>query len=865
MDVHSGEVEFRPLDRPWDQSSQNWRLLFSPDGPSRMINGMRQLVDIRSRTFNGIAVRFHPLEYSEYLTIIYDVESRTISIDLPRFRLSFFLRSGELESKNIQGMVIDNNQSTGTMIGLGSQLVLRNKDPRFKGLPRSRCVLIPYGTVQFCLSPDQNHVRVQIDTRTNFVRQVTWYKYEIDSDLGLLVSSVNLTSRLYRIYLHALCSNPLPDPLTSQTGTDHALQELTAAGCFSFLQLTEVDVSLLCLIGNITPLRRYYPEDLHIAQTTNWSSQLPAFSQHGNFETAVCSIFQYARSLADLSEEKVREGQLHYSRGGDSFLMERATHRNAVYYEGGVKISPAFDKRYDPRDSPHIIDSDGIEAMETSRLVYAWPVGLTQRLESSQLIETFKGWSRINGIIPDASLIYTNEWLNLNLRAKWLTLYDLCRQIGPSQKFSLVFSFAALTYSRPSLRNFIPVLLAIATMSSSLLIAPPSHLSYDLTDGFKPIRKRVQNIILSGTCDLANEGPNMISKAFQEMISRRRINYVVDNLMDQWPCSTIQSPFHQPDDSHRFNTERIMNQVTEYFTNCSRNVDLLSFATKVTEILQMNYVAPPLTGATRQIPKVCFGPQVDANIRLLDFPFNLANLLSSRRSPATLPPTRKFGTGAPIDLRCLTQPLDTGNLKKLISQFQQKSHSVLTQLYSEHLERSRRKLHGQRNLISPEYLPPMNDCLAYLDQCQGYLHNILISIRSTLAPSNTTERILANAGLWPRVHSRSILSLLASTANIHLTPKWAKSLTAFAEAFIEYQHSQRLVAYALRSEVDNFFKELESASFNRSDTETNPDWLLIQVWKTFLPGEFRFLTASIISRSKETLSPVRSSLMLRTR
>ena len=46
-----------------------------------MINGMHQLVDIRSKTFQGIAIRIRPLEYSEYLTTIYDVESQTIYLD----------------------------------------------------------------------------------------------------------------------------------------------------------------------------------------------------------------------------------------------------------------------------------------------------------------------------------------------------------------------------------------------------------------------------------------------------------------------------------------------------------------------------------------------------------------------------------------------------------------------------------------------------------------------------------------------------------------------------------------------------------------------------------------------------------------
>ena len=100
MDICSGEVEFRPLDRLWEPSPQNWRLFFFPDGrPSRMKQGTRCLVDIRSGTFQGIAARIRNLEYSEYLTIVYDGydQSHPISVELPRFRLSFFLSGRELE------------------------------------------------------------------------------------------------------------------------------------------------------------------------------------------------------------------------------------------------------------------------------------------------------------------------------------------------------------------------------------------------------------------------------------------------------------------------------------------------------------------------------------------------------------------------------------------------------------------------------------------------------------------------------------------------------------------------------------------------------------------------------------------------
>jgi hypothetical protein len=92
----------------------------------------------------------------------------------------------------------------------------------------------------------------------------------------------------------------------------------------------------------------------------------------------------------------------------------------------------------------------------------------------------------MSGVIPDASLKYTKEWLDLDLSKKWLTIYDLCRQVDQrtSKKFKLVFSFSALAYGMPSLSGFIPVLLSFATMDTSLFVDPPPHSSYKLADGF---------------------------------------------------------------------------------------------------------------------------------------------------------------------------------------------------------------------------------------------------------------------------------------------------------------------------------------------------------------------------------------------
>ena len=813
--------------------------------------GVRLLLDIRSKTFQGIAARILPLEHSEYLTIVLDVQSHTISIELPRFRLEFFVSNGELESKNLRSMVIDTNQCTGTMIGLSSELVLRHKDSTFASLPCSRCVLIPRGHVHFRLSPDENHVRVHIDTRTDCMRRVTWDKYEIDSDLGFLAGGVNLTSRLYKIYLHALCSHPLPDPLTGQTGTDHALQELKAAGSFSFQRLTKADVELLRLIGDLTPRRCYYPKYLRVMQTTKWSSQLPALSQHGMFDKAVRKIMKYAKSLSIFAgpKENTVVG-LEYKYEGDPHLMARATERNAVYYEAAGKTSAKSDQRYESRDSPHIADhdSDGLEALNISRLVYAWPIGLTRHLEPSELLDTFKGWGNMNGSLEASSLMYTREWLNFNLPARWLSIYDLCRQTGgPASKYELVFSFAALAYSSPSLRKFIPVLLAFATIQKSVFSAPPPHSSYNLEDGFEPLRTRVWRIVNSGSHPLVNSPAGRLSRTQNETLRNfrlrqathyqqhiaRRTDEVVDRLMMECHSSGPQSPFSHADDSSWFYTERIMGDVTEYFASCLRNTDLRLFASQVTTVLEANYKRGPSL-KSEQMSRFRFDPHLDIchNAGEVDSPLTLANLLSIRADSAPAKPTFEFGIGARIS-RVFGPPINTSVLQELISQFRTKNRSKLARLYSERLESSRQELHGQQTPIVPKHLPPMNDCLAYRNHCQIRLNNVFMSIHSTLSPSTTTEEILADAGLWPRIHHRSMLYPLASTSNIDLNPEWAKILTVFAEVFIEYQYSQRLLGYALQSDPEKYFKELDSASFNRQDAARIPDWLLVQVRNFF--------------------------------
>ncbi|KAF9472985.1 hypothetical protein BDN70DRAFT_925404 [Pholiota conissans] len=854
MALHRGEVEFRPLDADrdqiWDSSSKHWCLKFSYHSDSKMVHKRitDKLVDIQSATFQGIAARLRPLEAPNYIIITANT-NHFVSVKLPRYRLSFFLNNdGELESRNLRGMVIDNDQSAGTMIGLTSQLVLRAKEATFASLPRSRIVLIPHGDVHYSTSPSTNHVRVWIDTHSE--RRVTWYKYEVDTDLGILAGNINTTSHFLKVYLHALTSHPLPDPLTSQRGTDFALQELAAASSFSFQQLTKNDIKLLRLIGQISPKREYCPTHLHAMQMTTWSS-LPVLSQHSLFDLAVSKIMQYAQELTVFPELSGQDAE--YDCSSDPLLMARATMRNAIYYEGSIRPSSDLDKEYHSRDCSHY-SNRAIEALNTSRLVYIWPKGLAGDYSMfSDLFATFQRWGYMVGIDPNTSLTYSRLWLDLNLPTQWLSVYELCRQIKrpKSQKFQLLFSFAALAYKIDSdFLQHIRIFIAFASLERNrlLLESAPKYASYNLNSGFEPLRDRVATTIRSNLYDLdaspAGQLYRWLGETPDDFEQRVRRNYrdtskskvddVVDRLIAQWPSPDPRTPF-RTDTKAWFRTENI-DDVKDYFAGCFHNSQLRAFVSRISHILGENITVSPLTDLPTS--SLRFSPRYSVSTTFLSlFPNNLRDLWLNRN--VTVPSHKlTFGLKSTYDVGFAgnheESPINTTGLTNLISQFQRNYHSALHQLYSQRLQLSIDELHGQETPRKRTDFPPMDICYTYRQQCRSRLSNLFSGICSALSPFTPAEKILEDSGIWPSRSQRAIIQQLSASGIAHSSELAKTALITLAEAFIEYQHSQRLVGFLLRSDITNFSKELDNASFNDIDARNNPEWLLVQIQGNFI-------------------------------
>lgn len=287
-DRDGGYVEFRPAEEPWVSSDSNWRLqkIASQDIWQLSKEGLH-LVNMKSPTAKLLSKILEPIERPSKVHCIFNPASSALHIDIPRLRLEFSLRSGcsSIRSRQYRGMSIDADQSLDTLVGLQNKLVLVHETSQ------DRLVLVSEGNVSWNKNGD--HVAVQIGWQADS----RFHPYSIDRQLGRLADNGSLQSKLQLCYLHALTSFCLPDPLTQKTGTEQALSILRSASVRSFDQLRPENCAVLAKIAELTPGRRYYPENERVMQSVYWCHDPGYLAQHGGFYLEVAEILEQDRRM----------------------------------------------------------------------------------------------------------------------------------------------------------------------------------------------------------------------------------------------------------------------------------------------------------------------------------------------------------------------------------------------------------------------------------------------------------------------------------------------------------------------------------------------------------------------------------------
>ncbi|KAG1857715.1 hypothetical protein DFJ58DRAFT_878168 [Suillus subalutaceus] len=843
LDLTTRTIEFRPVKAMWKPSDNNWVLQYTKGGQSVAQRGQSTLFDIHSPAFHMIAKILSPMENSEYLIVTgsADAGQTVVKVDLPRFGLSFFIdRDGELHSRDQRGMVVDKDQSTGTMLGLVNQLVLRPKD---RHTFSDRRVIIPQGNV--VVKHDGHHVQVTIQPNPNHVRH-HYHCYTVDMELCRLTGNVGLTNKLYKAYLHAVCSAHVPDPLTKRTGVEEAMVLLQSAACYSFMKLDPFDCKLLVLISSLTVHRTWYTGHKS-SQKVRWQHDLSSYIQSCAFYHAARNIVQYAQKLQVLSETPVTVCPSFPVR--DESLLERASQLSIVLYSCDLVNSfyPSESSSSDYTSRDVFCSSIGDQkAFDCACMVRDWSITLKP---CQALYGIFVQWNEVSGKTQDVTLQYGREWLKPDLAKRWMTVIELCRHADrETHTFQLTFTLSAMTYCSPKNMGLAATIFAFAAIPKLRAIRSPDYDIYDLSFGIQPLEQDLCRHISFYTSfpnspeaswsSYNGESPrdfnNRRQKHFQSECLREQ-KAAVTIFLECWPCRSVPARALQCLSGSRYNKSTLSIILEKNYSNCYRNWCLKTYLDRVQDVLDearqtsTPSIKHPYTFIPSNSDIISFNTAILTK-HLFRKPPPLITLLPDPLKQIQVSPSNRISGGG----------LDSSPLKDVISNFKfsRRRSDQFGLQYAAHLEDSRIYLENEQSPITPHPTCWTVDILQHHHtRCNRLYNSTFHKLEEHLAPSGLAEESLSNSGQWPRITVTFLLGLLASTSKTPLCNSWKASLTNFAHILLRLQRSQRLLKLKLAANGDNeeFLKELmNDGHLGLDGTQEYVDWLLIQAENRFL-------------------------------
>ncbi|KAK7681330.1 hypothetical protein QCA50_015421 [Cerrena zonata] len=871
-------IEFRPLNNVWCSNDENLHLSVDSRQLTQGRYSATKVVDIHSSLFSMISTRLQPLEEAQHMVITYDPNSelRRVCADFPRSHLTFFVnKDQQLESGNTRGYIVDDHQAAGTLFGLTNQLILRKRLSHSEHTAEARLIVIPFGKV---VSKCTDH-HVSVHVNTTLLTSVEYHIYTVDDMLGCLASESGMKSWFYMLYLHAVTSHCLPDPLLNRTGTEEALLGLRSARSFSLIEIKFDFLEQLAKIATLSPRRVFYPSHLQSMQSTYWDPSLPPLSQHNAFTILVSRIFAHVKTLQvfhgytfddsfnplsssqHLTIRAINRCLSYYCRdfsdiieagccdaSYNNFVNSLSTHRDALTASYEVAKSSSSDlKIFSCFPSPIW---DELMCWSQSRTITRYP--------SDRKLDTIQTFS------------YHRAWLAGDLESRWLEIYNLCRTTEPTHikwRYQVVFTFSAMAYANPSMQKAAFMFMALIASHATRKLDPLSDI-YTLCDGFKPSRPTLRGFLEPGIrrledtpsfelCQEKSEAPGNFAKRrdhHRSCETEKALACMVNHFIDQWPQVNLREP--GADVKCWVDVGAGIQKVADYFSSCRRNAQLRDYFKSLEVVLSSRNLAPSQSA------------EVDTTA-LADFLYQISSArMDEDRVPPPSPPTLCHLLMSPLPVLLSSFPTHPfgsqlqipTKLETILTKLAGRHHqsSAVCNLYANDLRRSCQVLEedGGQRTESIELTP----LLRYQDLSARDCVSLLTEIREATAPSTLHGHILYEAGQWPIICSRTLLQQL----NIHVRSSiiysgWPELLVYFAERFLEHQRSRRLLDHYLYGRTDEFVNERKNDRFDREEALRNPDWLLVQIAGNFL---IRHVQAEIASDMIAPPSGKNTSLQL---
>jgi hypothetical protein len=846
LDESSGDIEFRPLDRPWQSSVHNWRMVFSDlnffAARAQLQLGPKSLIEPSSVVGRQITGILSVLDTAGNCHITYDSSCPfQLEVELRRYNLHFAVTmDGELRSLEFNA-IVDPDQNIGTLFGLHNKLVLRSSLP--PGCPEERQVLIPFGEVAF--RREGTHVKVKVLDANGPKRQ--HFVYSLDRHLCKLRGAQDTMALLYQAYLYALTSFCLADPFTNNTGVEEAIDILKRASLFTSSPLNKQEIVLLEAIAALTPSREFYPRHLKVMQSVTWNANLPAYSQHDDFVLAVQAIVEHRRKC---EKAHGQDSQCRVERG-DQFLLERARKRNLSVTKTGlvsnVICSVEDDRTYNHRDR-YEQNSRAGRVHEIASLVHAWPSRLSVHTD---IVSLLSGWE-VSGYQTsfDYAKILMHQLTNLNLPLQWGALYNMCRSARKdTMLYPLMFTFCAMVIeAEPEEIVHIRTLLAFAFSQAFNTIDPPQgHGGYRLANGSSPNAEDITVKVRSSADEptLPAQATELQYENYAEKMAEfnEQTERYARLILAQWPNEELVPP----EGSYELIWENTaLSKCAAAFSEWHKNRRFQDHLRLVDE--QLVQIQSPLINYPWPRASLQYSSIPDRHTSVP----SLGKLLShhGRAHPAEI--FRTCVAASPLVFQPIAVPANSENdasltrLADTLSTRQTSTHrdyALILRSSLDALSAHRVDSDDQSLSLSSRDFEMYHAALATL------VKGILQHICSALAPSTSAEAILSSADLWPRCSEAGLLSYLSSARISNIGPSWRSVLLFLAESIASLQRAERMLTLHKKQNFRGLRKELKTPGREGWTTEEHPSWLLLEIENNIT---IRPLQAKV---AKEMMSP----------
>ena len=817
--LESQTLHIRPWSTRWRSTSQDWLVVLNSRHCTRL---GQSLVDPRSKVADRIAQSLGHFETARH-HLITKSEASHITVLLPRYGLNFGVCSdGKLESTELRSILVDDS-CLETFVGLTTKLVLRQI------ADNHTLVVVPLGLVSY--TRREHHVEVSVDA--NSESNVEYLPFVLNDVLRFVDCAPDPAVVYYKAYLHALTSNPLPDPFTGWTGVEESLRCLKEPSSQPWTPLDQESKDILMKIEDLAPKRQYYPKHLRVMQTIAWDGHLPASTQHDDFQIVANQILDVSRQLRPFfAGENLRDDGHINSHG---HLSARARSYNALFRNPdslAVPVSTPIDSVYKGRDGRKL-NCQELATFEVTALICQWS---REVLQPTNVMELFNSWREIK--YSDAfGPATTDDLLSMSFKQEWGYLFRLCqRSTKLENRHELAFLLSMIAYGKEVDMKASRALLAVAFTDVVSIPTPPPYSNYThFVAGERPDRSSIIAILKRRSLDYSDDGTedwsqHATAKALHDTKVQDSANEFASLLTSQWPCESPRIDLHSFDDTLFADLSNALVSIRTEWVRLWKNHRLRLHIKDVQPFLDACEARGVACLAATDRFRM---PHIDAR--------------SSTKFP-TFEVMLKGSKGyAAIKNEYYRQTLQS---RAVLGSSAAKAAKVVDGVNLEKLEALCLDLRVNTNDVRRQYGVDLSDSLAALrSKSVPTVHTERLDLQELRSKeqeaaesmNESLDRIrlsleshgqllwLELADLRPRATPISLLKCLSTNNGLALPNPLREALLNYGESIVEYQWLRRLATAVGKCNVSEINDEILNCGCDEWNVKDHPDWLLLQI------------------------------------